>query len=78
MKGNPKFNARIDTDVLVAEVRETSRKPDEVYGLIDRMCPNSRKIGGLRARGSAIEGISDICFNSQKSLDECTTHGMVG
>jgi mRNA (2'-O-methyladenosine-N6-)-methyltransferase len=26
----------IDTDVVVAEVRETSRKPDEVYGVIER------------------------------------------
>ncbi|KAH9938452.1 MT-A70-domain-containing protein [Fomitopsis serialis] len=25
-------------------VRETSRKPDEVYGLIERMCPGGRKI----------------------------------
>ncbi|KAH9978009.1 hypothetical protein BGW80DRAFT_1539426 [Lactifluus volemus] len=26
----------LDTDVIVSEVRETSRKPDEVYGLIER------------------------------------------
>jgi mRNA (2'-O-methyladenosine-N6-)-methyltransferase len=26
----------VDTDVVVAEVRETSRKPDEVYGVIER------------------------------------------
>lgn len=30
IKGNPEVNRNIDTDVLVAEVRETSRKPDEV------------------------------------------------
>jgi len=29
----------IDTDVVVAEVRETSRKPDEVYGVIERYVP---------------------------------------
>lgn len=30
IKGSPLVNRNIDTDVLVAEVRETSRKPDEV------------------------------------------------
>jgi len=30
IKGNPLVNRNIDTDVIVAEVRETSRKPDEV------------------------------------------------
>lgn len=30
IKGNPEVNRNIDTDVIVAEVRETSRKPDEV------------------------------------------------
>ncbi|KAK2981908.1 hypothetical protein RJ640_019128 [Escallonia rubra] len=29
IKGNPEVNRNIDTDVIVAEVRETSRKPDE-------------------------------------------------
>ncbi|KAI0676929.1 MT-A70-domain-containing protein [Trametes maxima] len=47
-EGNLKFpawaNRGLDTDVIVSEVRETSRKPDEVYGLIERMCPGGRKI----------------------------------
>lgn len=30
IKGDPIVNRNIDTDVIVAEVRETSRKPDEV------------------------------------------------
>jgi mRNA (2'-O-methyladenosine-N6-)-methyltransferase len=30
IKGSPLVNRNIDTDVIVAEVRETSRKPDEV------------------------------------------------
>jgi mRNA (2'-O-methyladenosine-N6-)-methyltransferase len=30
--------------VIVSEVRETSRKPDEAYGLIERMFPGGRKI----------------------------------
>ncbi|KAL5488175.1 IME4 [Sanghuangporus weigelae] len=46
--GNLKFpkwcNRGLDTDVIVSEVRETSRKPDEVYGLIERICPGGRKI----------------------------------
>ncbi|KAI9507701.1 MT-A70-domain-containing protein [Russula earlei] len=46
--GNLKFpswaNRGLDTDIIVSEVRETSRKPDEVYGLIERMCPGGRKI----------------------------------
>jgi mRNA (2'-O-methyladenosine-N6-)-methyltransferase len=47
-EGNLKFpswvNRGIDTDVVVSEVRETSRKPDEVYELIERMCPGGRKV----------------------------------
>ena len=38
-------NRGLDVDVIVSEVRETSRKPDEVYGLIERMCPGGRKVG---------------------------------
>ncbi|KAG7553589.1 hypothetical protein FFLO_03021 [Filobasidium floriforme] len=34
----------IDGDVVVSEVRETSRKPDEVYGLLERMVPSGRKL----------------------------------
>ncbi|KAG8995267.1 hypothetical protein FRB90_000217 [Tulasnella sp. 427] len=41
----PKWlNRGLDVDVIVSEVRETSRKPDEVYGLIERMCPGGRKL----------------------------------
>lgn len=47
-EGNLKFpswaNRGLDTDTIVSEVRETSRKPDEAYGLIERMCPGGRKI----------------------------------
>ena len=34
----------IDCDVIVSEVRETSRKPDELYGIIERCCPGGRKV----------------------------------
>jgi len=43
-KGNPKLNRNLDCDVLVSEVRETSRKPDEIYELIERMKPGGRKL----------------------------------
>ena len=46
--GNLKFpswvNRGLDTDVIVSEVRETSRKPDEIYAIIERMCPGGRKV----------------------------------
>jgi len=44
VKGNPKVNRNIDCDVIVSEVRETSRKPDELYGIAERVCPGGRKI----------------------------------
>ncbi|KAL7423429.1 methyltransferase [Cryptotrichosporon argae] len=34
----------VDTDVVVAEVRETSRKPDEVYGVLERLAGQGRKL----------------------------------
>ena len=44
IKGNPQIFRNIDSDVLVSEVRETSRKPDEIYELIERMRPGGRKL----------------------------------
>ncbi len=44
IKGNPKLNTNLDCDVIVSEVRETSRKPDEIYELIERMKPGGRKL----------------------------------
>eukprot|EP00798_Chlamydomonas_sp_ICE-L_P025819 gene25819-11494_t len=55
-KGNPLVNRCVDCDVLVAEarpalgyevprqVRETSRKPDEMYSMLERLSPGTRKI----------------------------------
>uniref|UniRef100_A0A8C3NAT2 mRNA m(6)A methyltransferase n=1 Tax=Geospiza parvula TaxID=87175 RepID=A0A8C3NAT2_GEOPR len=38
VKGNPQgFNRGLDCDVIVAEVRSTSHKPDEIYGMIERL-----------------------------------------
>ncbi|KAI9329728.1 MT-A70-domain-containing protein [Obelidium mucronatum] len=45
VKGNPGvYNPGIDSDVIVAEVRDTSRKPDEIYNLIERLCPGGKKL----------------------------------
>lgn len=44
LKGSPLVNRNIDTDVIVAEVRETSRKPDEMYPLLERISPRTRKL----------------------------------
>lgn len=44
MKGNPKVNRGLDGDVIVAEVRATSHKPDEIYGIIERLSPGTRKL----------------------------------
>lgn len=34
----------MDSDVVVTEVRDTSWKPDEVYSIIERLCPLGRKV----------------------------------
>lgn len=44
MKGDLKLNRGLDCDVIVAEVRATSHKPDEIYGIIERLSPGTRKI----------------------------------
>lgn len=45
IKGSPKnINRGLDCDVIVAEVRATSHKPDEIYGIIERLSPGTRKI----------------------------------
>ncbi|KAB1215527.1 N6-adenosine-methyltransferase MT-A70-like [Morella rubra] len=44
IKGSPEVNRNIDTDVIVAEVRETSRKPDEMYPMLERISPRTRKL----------------------------------
>lgn len=38
------YNRWLDCDVIVAEVRATSHKPDEIYGIIERLSPGTRKI----------------------------------
>ncbi|KAK4730174.1 hypothetical protein R3W88_023162 [Solanum pinnatisectum] len=67
IKGNPEVNRNIDTDVIVAEVRETSRKPDEMYPLLERISPRTRKLelfarmhnvhGGWMSLGNQLQGV---------------------
>jgi len=46
VKGKPSLpNKLLDCDVIVSEVRETSKKPDEIYKLIERLSPGGRKLG---------------------------------
>jgi len=45
IKGEPEnLNRGLDCDVIVAEVRATSHKPDEIYGIIERLSPGTKKI----------------------------------
>ncbi|KAI4299731.1 hypothetical protein L6164_033162 [Bauhinia variegata] len=67
IKGNPEVNRNIDTDVIVAEVRETSRKPDEMYPLLERISPRTRKLelfarmhnthAGWMSLGNQLQGV---------------------
>lgn len=34
----------LGNDVIVSHVRRTSQKPDELYAMIERMCPGARKV----------------------------------
>ena len=40
----PWMHAGLNTNVVVSQVRETSRKPDELYAMIERICPGGRKL----------------------------------
>ncbi|CCK71192.1 mRNA (N6-adenosine)-methyltransferase KNAG_0G01340 [Huiozyma naganishii CBS 8797] len=46
VKAHPHWlNRHIDIDVIVSTTRETSRKPDELYGIIERLVgPHARKL----------------------------------
>lgn len=40
----PWLHSGLGTDIVVAHVRDTSRKPDELYAMIEKLCPGGRKI----------------------------------
>ena len=66
------LNKGLDCDVIVSEggcpffhhpdcltpktVRETSRKPDELYGMIERCCPSGRKVELFGRRHNGRDG----------------------
>lgn len=60
-------NRGLDCDVIVAEVRETSRKPDEIYGLIERLSPGTRKLElfgrphNLQANWCVLVSLAALC-----------------
>ena len=45
-----KLNLNLDCDVVCAEVRETSRKPDEMYDLLERLAPGQRSSSSSAGR----------------------------
>lgn len=62
VKGNPGGNRFLDSDVIVAEVRETSRKPDEIYHIIERLSPSTRKLGSPLIIFHSLEWL--VCLSS--------------
>ena len=49
-RGNPKSKSKRERNWIEAKVREHSRKPDEMYEMIERLWPKARKCE-LFARG---------------------------
>lgn len=46
VKGNvSQAHIGVDCDVIVAPLRETSRKPEELYSIIERLTPGMRRVG---------------------------------
>lgn len=78
------LNRGLDTDVIVSEgkyilyrlkdhlttllVRETSRKPDELYGMIERCCPVGRKVELFGRRHNGRDGW--LTLGNQIGADE--------
>lgn len=80
IKGNPKLNARLDCDVIVSEVRETSRKPDEIYAMIERLSPGTRKLelfgrphnihDGWLTLGNQLDGVAIVEEDVKRRYEE--------
>ena len=39
MKGNPTYNKNVLRDVIFSKRRGQSQKPEEIYEIIERLCP---------------------------------------
>lgn len=87
VKGNPKWiNKGIDAQILISSTRETSRKPDEIYGMVDRLTADSgvRKLEifgrqhntrpGWLTVGNQLEGVrlieKSLINRYQESIDQ--------
>ncbi|SCV73331.1 BQ2448_7257 [Microbotryum intermedium] len=58
----PYFRQGVDTQVILSEVRETSRKPDELYDMVERIVPHFLDI----SQGSS-EGAGTVKRRSRKA-----------
>ncbi|ORM41073.1 N6-adenosine-methyltransferase 70 kDa subunit [Babesia sp. Xinjiang] len=74
IKGNPVINRFLDCDVVVSEVRETSRKPDEIYGIIERMVPGALK---LEIFGNQLDGYKLTHPEIKRRYEETLSKGDV-
>ena len=84
VKGDPPLGApgvRRDCDVIVSELRESSRKPEEIYGVAQRLWPGARclelfarqhNVGkpGWVAVGNQLDGVRVVDPNLRRRLQE--------
>lgn len=68
----------LDSDVLVSEVRDTSRKPDELYGMIERLCPAGRKLELFGRRHNARTGWLTVGNQLKRDQIVSLTHSCYG
>lgn len=66
VKGNPKWlNRKIDLDSIVSGTRETSRKPDELYDIVERLVgKHARKLEIFGRDHNIRSGWFSMCFTS--------------
>lgn len=67
-------HAGLDTDIVVSEVRDTSRKPDEVYGIIERLAPGGRKLELFGRKHNARSGW--LTVGNQLHSDQIVSRGV--
>lgn len=70
IKGNPVWlNRQIDLDFMVSSTRETLRKPDELYGIVERIVGrHARKLEIFGRQHNIRPGWFSTYFNPQDSL----------
>lgn len=80
VKGRLPPNRNIDCDVIVAQTRETSRKPDEIYGILERLSPGARRLEifgrqhntrpGWLTLGNQLDGIRIVDESTRKRIND--------